>query len=74
MKAIVLTISLILCGCAITSSYEAGPNGKPVHFIDGMSASSAFEKAAKLCPSGYTIIGEPKQTTVMDYVMTINCK
>jgi len=45
-----------------------------VHFIDGMSASVAYQKAGELCPSGYAIIGEPRQVSIMDYTMTIECK
>ena len=61
-------------GCAITSGHHMGPNGRPVHMIDGMSARVAFEKANELCPSGYSILGMPMQTSLIDYVMTIECK
>lgn len=71
---IVLTVVALLSGCAITSSHHAGPNGRPVHFIDGMSAAVTYQKANELCPSGYSLIGEPRQVSVMDYVMTIECK
>lgn len=65
---------LLLSGCAITSSHDVGPNGQPVHFIDAMSASVAYRKAQQLCPSGYSLIGEPRMVSVMDYVMTVECK
>ena len=67
-------LALALGGCAMTSSHDSGPNGKPVHYIDAMSAGTAFSKASQLCPRGYTILGDPKQTTPLDYVMTIECK
>lgn len=63
-----------MTGCAITSSHHAGPNGQPVHFIDGMSASAAYSKASELCPQGYTILGAPEQKSVIDYMMTVECK
>ena len=73
-KMLILLASVLAIGCAITSGYRVGPNGNPVHYIDGMSAGTAYEKAHALCRNGYTIIGEPKQTSIMDYVMTIECK
>lgn len=66
--------AVLLGGCAITSSHHAGPNGRPVHYIDGMTASAAYSKAAELCPQGYNILGAPEQKSVVDYVMTIECK
>ncbi len=63
-----------LAGCAFTSSHSNGPNGRPVHYIDGISARSAYAKAGELCPDGYTIIGNPEMKTAVDYVMTIECK
>lgn len=63
-----------LAGCAITSGHESGPNGRPVHFIDGMSARTAYQKANELCPSGYAILGMPMQVSLIDYVMTVECK
>lgn len=70
---IVLGMSL-LSGCAITSSHHSGPNGRPVHWIDGTSASAAYAKAGKLCPHGYDILGAPMQVSMLDYVMTVECK
>lgn len=64
----------LLAGCAITSSHHSGPNGRPVHYIDGMTASAAYSKASELCPYGYTILGNPEQKTAFDYVMTVECK
>lgn len=63
-----------LFGCAITSGHHSGPNGRPVYYIDGMSAGVAYQKAGELCPSGYTLLGDPRQTTPMDYEMTVECK
>lgn len=69
-----LALTALLAGCAITSSHDRGPGGQPVHFIDAMSAGTAYRKAQELCPGGYTLIGEPRMVSVMDYVMTIECK
>lgn len=65
---------MLMAGCAITSSSEFGPDGRAVHFIDGMSASVAYGKAAKFCPNGYDILGAPQQISVLDYTMTIECR
>lgn len=68
-----LCAGLLLSGCAITSGHDSGPNGRPVYWIDGMSASAAYKKAQQLCPQGYKILGEPRQISIMDYVMSIEC-
>lgn len=65
---------LLIAGCAITSGHELGPNGRPIHFIDGMSARTAYQKANELCPHGYALIGMPLQTSLIDHVMTVECK
>lgn len=72
--AVVFVATCISSSCAIVSSHESGPNGRPVHFIDGMSASVAYRKASELCRNGYVIIGQPEQKSSVDYVMTIECK
>lgn len=77
MKTGIVGLSLAIAlttGCAITSGHHTGPNGQPVHWIDGMSASAAYAKASKLCPMGYNILGDPRQTSIIDYEMTIECK
>lgn len=74
MRPIIIVFCAALSSCAITSGNMRGPNGAPVHFIDGMSASVAYAKANQLCPSGYRILGEPRQTSVVDYEMTVECK
>lgn len=63
-----------LSACVMTSGSQTGPNGRPVHYIDGMSARAAYDKAGQLCPGGYQILGNPQQTSVMDYEMTVECK
>jgi len=67
-------VTSVLGGCAMTSSHHSGPSGRPVHYIDGMTASVTYRKANELCPSGYDIIGQPEQRSPVDYVMTIECK
>lgn len=75
MKSYLILLAVLpLTACAITSGNARGPDGTPVHYIDGMSASVAYAKANKLCPGGYRILGEPRQTSVIDYVMTVECK
>ena len=69
-----LATALALAGCAITSGHHSGPNGRPVHYIDGMSASVAFRKAQELCPHGYDILGAPRQSSPIDYEMTVECR
>jgi hypothetical protein len=75
MRILFVAIAAIaMSGCAITSSYSRGPNGGSVHMIDGMSAGVAYSKADRLCPNGYTILSNQGQTSVMDYIMTVECK
>lgn len=73
-----ILVGLVLCtfiaGCATSSGHARGPNGRPVHSIDGMTAAAAYKKAEKLCPNGYDIIAQQGQTTPLDYMMTIECK
>lgn len=73
-KYAIFAVLPLFAGCAITSGHHDGPNGRPVHYIDGMSAGVSYAKARELCPNGYTFLTEPKQTTFLDYVMTIECK
>ncbi len=73
-KVFILLSGLLAMGCAITSGYHSGPNGRPVHYIDGTNAGAAYKKASALCKNGYVMLGEPKQISVVDYVMTIECK
>jgi hypothetical protein len=73
-RSLIYLVALGLGGCAMTSGHHSGPNGRPVYYIDGMSAGVAYSKASQLCPGGYTILGNPQQTTPLDYVMTVECK
>jgi hypothetical protein len=75
MRILTIAIAAVaMSGCAITSSYNHGPNGGSVHMIDGMSAGTAYRKADNLCPNGYTVLSTQGQTSVMDYIMTVECK
>ena len=69
-----LVLLVAIPGCAMTSSAGSGPNGRPVHHIMGMSAGTTFAKAGALCPNGYNLLSEPKQTSIVDYNATIECK
>jgi hypothetical protein len=75
MHRVLLALVLPGClsACAITSSSQSGPHGRPVHYIDGMTAAVAYDKAGALCPAGYDILGNPGQTSVVDYEMTVEC-
>ncbi len=70
----VLLAAAVLGGCAMTSGYAKGPHGNLVYHIDGMSAGVAYKKADEKCPNGYDLLNEPRQTSPVDYVMTIECK
>jgi hypothetical protein len=61
-------------GCALGPKPTLGPDGKPVTFIDGMSAAVAYDKASKACPNGYAIVEEPEQKAFIDYEMSVECK
>lgn len=73
-RLIISLLALAMNGCAMTSSHQSGPNGRPVHFIDGMTARATYSKANQLCPRGYNILGNPEQKSPFDYVMTIECR
>ena len=69
-----LTALLLMSGCALTPAATLGPDGKPVTFIDGMSAAVIYDKAKKACPNGYSIVQEPQEKAFIDYEMTVECK
>jgi hypothetical protein len=69
-----LCAASFLSGCVISSGSARGPNGRPVYYLDGMTAGAAYKKADAKCPNGYNIINGAYQKTVIDYVMTIECK
>lgn len=74
LSILTVGVATVLSGCAMTSSYSRGPHGGAVHMIDGMSAGVAYKKADQLCPNGYDIISQQGQTSVVDYMMTVECK
>jgi hypothetical protein len=65
---------LLMSGCALTPKPTLGPDGRPVTFIDGMSAAVTYDKAQKACPNGYAIVEEPQEKAFIDYEMTVECK
>ena len=73
-SVILILLAALLTGCAAASGVENGPNGKPIWFIEGTSAESAFAKAGEKCPSGYSIVGDPTTNHVNNYLITIECK
>lgn len=74
LRLALCAMAAMTAGCAITSGHDMGPNGRPVHYIDATSARTAYQKANELCPGGYAIIGMPMQTSIIDHVMTVECK
>jgi hypothetical protein len=70
----VLAAFLLMSGCALTPKPTLGPDGRPVTFIDGMSAAVTYDKAQKACPNGYAIVEEPQEKAFIDYEMTVECK
>jgi hypothetical protein len=73
-QLLMLTALVSMCGCALGPKPSIGPDGGPVKFIDGMSAAVTYDKATKACPKGYSIVDEPRQTSFIDYEMTVECK
>lgn len=71
--ALMFTAFLLMSGCALTPAATLGPDGRPVTFIDGMSAAVTYDKAKKACPNGYSIVEEPRQAAFIDYEMTVEC-
>jgi len=70
----VLAAFLLMSGCALTPKATLGPDGRPVTFIDGMSAPVTYDKAKKACPNGYAIVEEPQEKAFIDFEMTVECK
>ena len=73
-QVLVLTAFLLMYGCTAGPAAKLGPDGKPVTFIDGMSAAVTYDKAKKACPNGYAIVEEPQEKGFIDYEMTVECK
>jgi hypothetical protein len=71
--ALKFTALLLVSGCALTPKATLGPDGRPVTFIDGMSAAVTYDKARKACPNGYAIVEEPQEKAFIDYEMTVEC-
>ena len=70
----VLALAALASGCALGPKSHLGLDGKPVMFIDGMTAAVAYDKAGKACPKGYAIVEEPEQKAFIDYEMSVECK
>ena len=70
----VLAAFLLMSGCALSPKPALGPDGRPVTFIDGMSAAVTYDKAQKACPNGYAFVEVPQEKAFIDYEMTVECK
>ncbi|HSY07501.1 MAG TPA: hypothetical protein VK820_03055 [Steroidobacteraceae bacterium] len=73
-QMLMLTALLLMSACALGPKSTLGPDGKPVTFIDGMSAAVTYDKARKACPNGYAIVEEPQEKAFIDYEMKVECK
>jgi hypothetical protein len=73
-QVLILIALLLISGCVLAPKPTLGPEGKPVRFIDGMSASVTYDKARKACPNGYAIVEEPQRKAFIDYEMTVECR
>lgn len=67
------SIAILLSGCASSKAIQ-GPNGEVAYFIKCGSAviDACYEKAAKVCPAGYTIASQ--QTTRGPNSLLVECK
>lgn len=70
MKGIL--VALLLTGCATSSTIARGPNGQPMHTINGIGATAAYKDAAAKCPNGYTILHSREQG--LFFVLDVECK
>ena len=64
-----------LGGCASSRTVH-GPGGKAAHSIRCGSAviEACYEKAAQLCPRGYTIVDRPMPAAGMPTQMLVECQ
>lgn len=72
LKATILAAAVLIPGCATMSTVKVGPNGKPIHHIEGLTVGAAYERAAKQCPNGYNIVHKHQQGGFM--YLDIECK
>jgi hypothetical protein len=72
-QVLMFTTFVLMSGCALSPKANLGPDGRPVTFIDGMSAAVTYDKAKKACPNGYAIVEEPQEKAFIDYEMTVEC-
>jgi hypothetical protein len=73
VKLVVLgACAVVLSGCATTSSVPMGPNGRPMHHIEGVGATAAYKKAAEKCPGGYDVVHSRQQGIF--FVIDAECK
>ena len=71
-KIIVLASAVLLAGCATTNSVARGPNGRPLHHIESVTASKGYERASEKCANGYDVIHSRQQG--LFFVLDIECK
>ena len=73
MKTAIFLLAALLSGC-VASQSAVGPDGRVIHFADGMTAAAAFNKAAQECTNGYDLLGAPVNSSFIDYKITYQCK
>ena len=72
MKYILALAAVLLASCSTVRTIENGPNGKPLHRIEGLNATAAYERAGEQCPDGYNIVYQRQQGGLM--YIDIECK
>jgi hypothetical protein len=55
-------------------SIAHGLNGKHTYFLAENSQKIAFNRAANLCPRGYTLVGNPERMREGRYTMNVECR
>jgi len=71
---VMLLLTIALVGCASTRESDSEPSGRQVHYVEGKTVWSAYNKADAECLNGYTMIGGDLQQSVLDYVMAVQCR
>ena len=67
MKLWIVVVSLaVLSGCApVYTEAFRGPNGKPAYSMECDEIADCYQMAGQLCPSGYSVVGNSSNTTVV---------
>jgi hypothetical protein len=85
INLIIITVSLILAGCAsIKPQHFTGPNMKDAYIMQcsgmGRTWHKCYQKASEICSTGYNIIAKDSELYSTEYGLankrdlTIECK